>query len=61
MYNCVNNNLNSINLEWDEEKSICIVLCSKGFDKYDNGIEIKNLKIKLQKNNYIFHGYNSKR
>ena len=57
MYNCVNNNLNSINLEWDEEKSICIVLCSKGYpDKYDNGIEIKNLeKIKLQKNNYIFH------
>ncbi len=55
--NCINYNLNSINLEWDEEKSICIVLCSKGYpDKYNNGIEIKNLKeVKLQKNNYIFH------
>ncbi len=55
--NCVNYNLNSINLEWDEEKSICIVLCSKGYpDKYNNGIEIKNLReVKLQKNNYIFH------
>ena len=32
-------------------------MCSKGYpDKYNNGIEIKNLKdVKLQKNNYIFH------
>ena len=54
---CVDNNLNSINLEWNEEKSICIVLCSKGYpDKYENGIEIKKLnEIKLEKNNYIFH------
>ncbi len=54
---CVDNNLNSINLEWDEEKSICIVLCSKGYpDEYENGIEIKKLnEIKLEKNNYIFH------
>ena len=54
---CVNSNLDSIDLEWDEEKSICIVLCSRGYpDKYENGIEIKNLdKIKLKKNNYIFH------
>ena len=54
---CVENNLNSINLEWNEEKSICIVLCSKGYpDEYENGIEIKKLnEIKLEKNNYIFH------
>ena len=54
---CVENNLDSINLEWNEEKSICIVLCAKGYpDKYKNGIEIKRLnEIKLEKNNYIFH------
>tara|TARA_B100001057_G_scaffold487486_1_gene570290 strand:+ start:540 stop:1805 length:1266 start_codon:yes stop_codon:yes gene_type:complete len=54
---CINEKLNSINLEWYEERSICIVLCSKGYpDKYENGIEIKNLnKIKLKKNNFIFH------
>ena len=54
---CVDNKLNSINLEWYEEKSICIVLCSKGYpDKYENNIEIKKLnEIKLKKDNYIFH------
>ena len=54
---CLENNLDSINLEWNEEKSICIVLCAKGYpDKYENGIEIKRLnEIKLEKNNYIFH------
>ena len=41
----------------DEKKSLCIVLCSKGYpDKYKNNIEIKNLdKIKLDKNEFIFH------
>ena len=54
---CVDGNLNSVKLEWNEEKSICIVLCSKGYpDGYENGIEIKRLnEIKLEKNNYIFH------
>ena len=54
---CINENLNSVNLEWHDERSICIVLCSKGYpDKYENAIEIKNLnKIKLKKNNFIFH------
>ena len=54
---CVENNLDTINLEWDNKKSICIVLCSKGYpDKYENNVEIKKLnEIKLEKNNYIFH------
>ena len=53
----VNENLKSINLEWFEEKSICIVLASKGYpDKYKNNLEINGLKeIKLQNNEYIFH------
>ena len=54
---CVESNLDSINLEWDDEKSICIVLCSKGYpDQFKNDVEIKRLnEIKLKKNNYIFH------
>ena len=50
-------NLDTINLEWDNKKSICIVLCSKGYpDKYENNVEIKKLnEIKLEENNYIFH------
>ena len=53
----VNENLKDINLEWFEEKSICIVLASKGYpDKYKNNLKINGLKeIKLQNNEYIFH------
>ena len=54
---CVNKNLNSINLEWHNDKSLCIVLCSKGYpESYENNIEIQNLnKVKLKKNEFIFH------
>ena len=54
---CVNKNLNSINLEWYDDKSLCIVLCSKGYPEiYKNNIEIKNLiDIKLNQNEFIFH------
>ena len=54
---CVNKNLNSINLEWHHDKSLCIVVCSKGYpESYENNIEIQNLnKVKLNKNEFIFH------
>ena len=54
---CVNKNLKSINLDWHKDKSLCIVLCSKGYpDKYENNIQIKNLEnIQLMENEYIFH------
>ena len=54
---CVNKNLNSINLEWHNDKSLCIVLCSKGYpESYKNNIEIQNLKsFKLNENEFIFH------
>tara|TARA_B100001057_G_scaffold434438_1_gene464089 strand:- start:4922 stop:6184 length:1263 start_codon:yes stop_codon:yes gene_type:complete len=54
---CVNNDLDKINLEWFNDKSICIVLCSNGYpDNYKNEIEIKNLKkIDLKDNEFIFH------
>ena len=57
VYACVNKNLQSINLEWYKDKSLCVVLCSNGYpDKYKNNIEIKNLeKIKLEENEFIFH------
>ena len=54
---CINKKLKSINLEWHEDKSLCIVLCSIGYpDEYKKNIEIKNLdKIHLENNEYIFH------
>ena len=54
---CVNKNLKSINIEWHQDKSLCIVLCSKGYpDEYKKNIEITNLnKISLVKNQFVFH------
>ena len=54
---CVNKDLDTIEFEWKNEKSICIVLCSKGYpDRYENNVEIKDLnKIILDKNEFIFH------
>ncbi len=56
-YSCVTSNLNSTNIEWHDDKSMCVVLCSKGYpDNFENNIEIQNLdKISLKNNEYIFH------
>ncbi len=57
IYACVNQNLSSVDIQFSNKKTICIVLCSKGYpDKFENNIEIKAIdQIKLQKDNYIFH------
>ena len=54
---CCNQNLDKINLNWSNKKSLCIVICSKGYpDIFKKNIEIKNLKdIKLDKDDFIFH------
>ncbi len=54
---CVNQKLDSLDLEWYDDKSLCIVLCSKGYpDQFQNNIEIENLdKMKLLNNEFIFH------
>ena len=54
---CCNETLKNLIIEWHDKKSLCIVLCSKGYpDKYDNGILIENTKnLKLGEDDYIFH------
>ena len=54
---CVNQKLDLVNIEWSNEKSLCIVLCSKGYpDDYKKNLEINNLnKIDLDNNDFIFH------
>ena len=44
-------------IEWDNEKTLSIVLCSNGYpSQYENNVEIKNLKkILLEENEFIFH------
>ena len=54
---CCENNLEKIKIEWHEEKSLCVVLCSKGYpDKFENNIELNNLdKLKIENNQLVFH------
>ena len=54
---CINGSLNKISLEWKKEKSICIVLSSKGYpDEFEKNILIDNLEnLEVSNSNYIFH------
>ena len=54
---CCDQKLNEITIEWSKKKSLCIVLCSKGYpDTFKKNVEIKNLdKIDLNSDNYLFH------
>tara|TARA_B100001057_G_scaffold200505_1_gene201197 strand:- start:3048 stop:4310 length:1263 start_codon:yes stop_codon:yes gene_type:complete len=53
---CIDQKLHELNIEWYDDKSICIVLCSKGYpDSYKNNVLLKLEQLKLNKNHFIFH------
>ena len=54
---CCDEKLNKIDIKWNNKKSLCVVLCSKGYpDLYKKNILINNFqKISLKKNDYLFH------
>ncbi|MDC3037216.1 phosphoribosylamine--glycine ligase [Candidatus Pelagibacter sp.] len=54
---CCEEKLDKINIKWTDKKSLCIVLCSKGYpDSFKKNVEIENIsKIKLDKDKYLFH------
>ena len=54
---CCNQELDKLNIEWKEEKSLCIVLCSRGYpEKFTNNVKIDNLnKLQLNINDFVFH------
>ena len=54
---CCNQNLKGIKINWNNKKSLCVVLCSKGYpEKYEKNVEIKNLnKIELNSQDFLFH------
>jgi phosphoribosylamine---glycine ligase len=54
---CCSTKLANLKIEWYDKKSLCIVLCSKGYpDKYNNEILIENIKkIDLEEDNFIYH------
>ena len=54
--NCVHNKLRNYKIKWYKDKSLCIVLCSKGYpEKFLNHKMIDLMKVKLKKNEYMFH------
>ena len=60
---CCNENLNKVNLDWLNKKSLCVVVCSNGYpDEFKKNIKIKNLKsVNLQSQNYLFHAGTNKK
>jgi len=54
---CCNRKLANINIEWTNKKSLCVVLCSKGYpNTYQKNILINNIEnLNLDENNFIFH------
>ena len=54
---CCDETLDKIEIKWKDQKSLCVVVCSKGYpEKFKNNIKIDNLKkLNLDKNNFIFH------
>ena len=54
---CCNEKLSDIKIKWDNKKSLCVVLCSKGYpDKFRENVLIENLdKIKFNEDEYCYH------
>jgi len=54
---CCDEKLEKFEIKWSEKKSLCIVLCSKGYpDTFKNNIKIDNLSnLTLDKNDFVFH------
>ena len=54
---CSNQKLDEIEIKWHNKKSLCVVLCSKGYpDEFEKNILIQDLnKIKLNNNEYCYH------
>ena len=54
---CCNGTLNETEINWHSKKSLCVVLCSKGYpDEFKKNIPIKNLdKINFDENEYCYH------
>ena len=53
---CLKENLKNANIEWHNDKSLCVVMCSKGYpDEYNNNVELNLNNLILDKNDFLFH------
>jgi len=57
LISCCDETLSGTKIEWYNKKSLCIVLCSKGYpDEFKKNVLIKNLnKVKLDNDEYFYH------
>ena len=57
LLSCLNEKLDNIDIEWDNKKSLCFVICSNGYpDKFQKNIEIRNTeKIIENSSEFLFH------
>ena len=57
MNSCCNGTLEKTTIEWEDKKSLCVVLCAKGYpDTFKKGTEIPNLdNILINADDYLFH------
>ena len=60
---CCDQTLDTVDLNWSNKKSLCIVVCSKGYpDIFKKDVEIKDLEeINLEVNDYLFHAGTQKK
>ena len=49
--------LDDLKIEWEDLKSLCVVVCSKGYpDEFKKNIKLENIKkVHENKHNYLFH------
>ena len=53
---CLENKLNDLVIEWHNDKSVCIVLCSKGYpESYKKNIKLNLNHLLLENNQFLFH------
>ena len=53
---CIEENLKNTTIEWYNDKSLCIVMCSKGYpENYENNIELNLSNLKLGNSEFLFH------
>jgi len=60
---CCDETLDKTLIEWEDKKSLCVVLCAKGYpDSFQKGTEIPNLSnILSDTGNYLFHAGTKKK
>ena len=60
---CCEGKLNQLEIEWLDKKSLCIVVCSKGYpESFTKNVEIENInKINLNEGEFLFHAGTAKK